>query len=183
MYGFILTQSSTFFVLLGDLLMILYLSLVILFWTIMMQRIHKETILLRTNLLNNKSFAIFGIIFIMMYTYTLCLNYYTKYYPGFHMNSEHPKLFKLYQALCIFIIIGFIALFLYSVAKVFKNWNRLIPRHKFFFIFSFYFIVIFIGLILSFFNEFTNQKGFNILLFFVLNNFYIIMLQFLWRFS
>ena len=182
-YGFIVVKNTTFFNFLGDTFIILYFSMLILFWIVMMDRIYKETILLRTKLLNRRNMAIFGMIFFVMLIYTIMLNYFNKYQPGFHFDNEYPIIFKVYQSICFMILLTFTAIFMWSVVKIFKNWNKLIPRHKFFFIFSFYFIIIFIGLTISFFDDFSNEQGMTILLFFVLNNFYVIMLQLLWRFS
>lgn len=141
-----------------------------------MIRIHKENVMITTNLLNKKTKIISILIFLLMFFYSLLVNYFNKVNPGFHIDAEYPKIFKFYISLCTILCFGILGLIIYSIWKVYKNWNKIIPRHKFFFIFSLYFIIIFFMLGLSFFNDFNNHNGIEILLFFILNNFYVIMM-------
>lgn len=182
-YGFALIHNNLLSILVGNILVISFLSLVIFFWYLMMQRIHKETIMIGTNLVNKKNKAIFLVIYLLLLFYSLAINLLSKYYPGLHLDSEFPKLYIAYQVSCLVVSTIILSLIIYGMFKVYRNWNKIIPRHKFFFIFSLYFILIFFLLILSFFSDLNARNGLEILMFFILNNFYVIMLQQLWKFS
>lgn len=126
-----------------------FLSLLIVFWVIMMERIHKETIMLKTYLLSKNKIILYCLIGLLMNISGVAMNLQFKYYPGFHINSEYPI---TYQLLMFFsaLMIGFILIkLLYSSYWTIRKWNKIIPRHKFFFLFSFYFILLILFLIVS----------------------------------
>lgn len=157
--------------------MTLYLSLLFLFWFIMMERIYKETIMIKTNLLNSRNIIVFCLIFLLLCLFNILINILFKIDPGFHFNTKYPQLYKIYIFVCAIVLLFFLGLIIISTIKILKNWNKIIPRHRFFFVFTFYFIMILFLFLVVLFYDFNNQNnGINYLLIFVLNNYYISML-------
>ena len=97
------------------------------------------------------------------------------------MDQEYPS---GYHAIKIFIIIFSVLLlcsFFFHSYKIVKNWNQVINRHKFFYLLSFYFIFALFLLVLSGLYQSYDTNGIKVLLIFVMYNFYIFVLQSMWK--
>lgn len=95
-YGFTLIYQNTVFIFIGNFLIVIYLSSIVVFWVIMFERIHRETIMISSKLFNKKNKILFVAIFILMLVYFLFLSYFTKYYPGVHVDAEYPRVFRVF---------------------------------------------------------------------------------------
>ncbi len=133
--------------------------------------------------MNKANISLFMFIVIILSVSSYIVIIFSKYDPGFHLNAEYPLIFKIFLSFVILIAFILLLLFLYNSYYIFKSWNKLIPRHKFFSLFSFYFILVMFFLIISGIFQSYESNGIKLLMIFVLFNYYIIMLQLLWRFS
>lgn len=105
----------------------------------MIRRIHKEPVRVGTRLLDKYSIVI-GIIGFILYLITGCIaSMVYRFDPGFHANTEYPKVYKVFIVFLILYCVIMMILLLYNTFKIFKTWKKNIPRHKVFFTISFYF--------------------------------------------
>ena len=182
-YALTILKSEFSLTLLSNFFVIGFISILILFWIVMIQRMYKESVMITSNLLNKKNIFFSFIIFCLLMSVSMIANVFSRFYPGFHLNAEYPLVFEFLIFVVFGILIFLAILFIYSTYKIFISWNKLIPRHKFFFLFSFYFIVVLFFMIANGLYQSYESSGVKILMLFLLNNFYVIMLQILWRFS
>jgi hypothetical protein len=81
--------------------------------------------------------------------------------------------------IAILLLVGF----MYNLFQVVKKWNLTIQRHKFFLVFSFYFIMIIFFLIASGVYQSFEKEGVKILVLFITCNAYIFIMQYMWMFD
>lgn len=105
----------------------------------MIRRIHKEPIRIGTRLLDKYSLTIGVIGFILYFTTSIIAGLVYRFNPGFHANTEYPKVYKIFIILLILYCVVLIIMLLFNTFKIFKTWKKNIPRHKVFFTISFYF--------------------------------------------
>ena len=96
---------------------------------------------------------------------------------------SHPVAYSVFIYLTIALVsLLLIGLFYYSY-RIYGNWNQVILRHRFFFEWSFLMVIIVFFLIISGLYQSYETNGVQILILFMMCNFYVIVLQFLWRFN
>lgn len=123
---------STFFV-------VQFITFLIIFWVVMIRRIHKEPVRVGTKLLDRYSLIIGSIGFILYLVTGMIASMVYRFNPGFHANTEFPTIYRVFVVLLILYCVILIILLLFNTFKIFKTWKKNIPRHKIFFTLSFYF--------------------------------------------
>jgi hypothetical protein len=74
-------------------------------------------------------------------------------------------------------------IFFYNLYQISKKWNLVIQRHRFFVLFSFYFVLTMFFLVASGVYQSYEKEGVKLLILFVTCNVYIMFLQFMWNFN
>lgn len=97
--------------------------------------------------------------------------------------TSHPVAYSVFIYLAVALAcLLLVWLFNYSY-HIYQNWNMVILRHRFFFEWSFLMVVVVFFLIVSGLYQSYETNGTQILILFMMCNFYVIFLQILWRFS
>lgn len=107
----------------------------------------------------------------------------TRWDPGFHAENDYPILYDVFlivlMVFCILLMIGFF----YNTFRFYKAGNKVLLRHKVFYFLSLYFILAFFLISLTGFYQSYDASGARLLMVVFLGNFYVLMLQVLWRFA
>lgn len=183
LYGATVMKSSTFLAILSALFVVTFIGLLMFFWIVMVQRMHKESIHVSTQLVNFKNIALGTAAYITLTVIVCISSLISRFDPGYHVDAEYPVVYEVIMIIVVIIYTVLLILFFFNAYKVFKVWNKIIPRHKFFFLFSFYFIIALFFLIITGLYNATDYNGVRVLMLFVLFNFYMIVLQLMWRFD
>ena len=167
----------------STLFVVQFVTFLIVFWVVMIRRIHREPVRVGTKLLDRYSLAI-GVVGFVLYMVTgIIASMVYRFNPGFHADTDYPKVYKVFVILLILFCVILIILLLYNTFKIFKTWKKNIPRHKVFFTVSFYFFFAMFLISIAGFYQSYDSNGVKILLLIFLNNFYILLLQIFWRFA
>jgi hypothetical protein len=94
-----------------------------------------------------------------------------------------PIAYDAFMIITIILAVILIFLFIFCSYKICKNWNQIIPRYRFLFGWSLYFIFIIFFLILTGIYQSYDSDGIKLTIMLIMCNFYVILLQILWRFS
>lgn len=182
-YYLTIYNAGTFWAVVSNLEIFTFISFLLIFWIVMVQRIHKEKIRKGTKLLNKYTWLIWSIGIILFLITGIMASIVTRFDPGFHSRTEMPLVYQLFMIIlmiyCIILVVGL----LFNIYKIFKDWNQLLRRHKVFFTISFYFFFAFFLISLTGFYQSYDSNGVKVLLVIFLGNFYVFLLQFLWRFA
>jgi hypothetical protein len=181
-YAATILEANTFLTLLSTFFVAQFLSMLILLWSVMIQRIHKEVVRVGTQLLNklNVALSVIGFAFLMITAgYS---SVYMRFDPGFHANAEYPTLYKVFQIIFIFYLVSMMIIFLFNIYKIYKVWKLVILRHKIFLKLSLFFIAALFILAITGIYQNYDSNGIKIFLLFFLGNLYVFILQILWIF-
>lgn len=72
---------------------------------------------------------------------------------------------------------------LYHSYRIYQKWHQVIARHRFFFLWSLLTIITLFGILAAGMYQSYDMNGVQIMVLFMIANFYVIVLQFLWRFD
>lgn len=97
------------------------------------------------------------------------------------MESDYPASYYVFKFLLFAILLYFLGSFLYNSYKITKQWTLIINRNKFFFLFSLYFIIFLSFSILMSSFQSLDTNGVKLLFILAMYNFYIFVLQIMWR--
>lgn len=181
-YAATILKANLFFAGLSTLCVCVFVTALIIFWIVMMQRIHKEPPTPETKLLKSRITIIMGIlVFGFLLGSLMIASVVSKVNPAFHMSSSYPRVYHSMK-ICLFLIAVVLILgFVYNSFCIMKSWNKILNRHKFFYLLSLYFILALFLLVLSGFYQSYDTNGIKILMVFVIYNFYVIVLQVMWK--
>lgn len=182
-YAATMLTASTWLTILSALFVVVFIGLLIFFWIVMVQRIHKESIRVTTQLINSRNVALGVATFLVLAALTFFSSLVEHFDPAYHVDSDYPLAYKVLSAIAIVILASLMAVYVYNSYKVLRAWNKVIPRHRFLFLFSFYFVVALFFLIATGLYQSTDFNGARVLMIFVLFTFYVIVLQLMWRFD
>lgn len=160
-----------------------FVGLLVWFWVAMWRRMHREAVNRNTKQADWVAWLLGFLVFAMLTIACAAGSVYTRLNPGFHAYARRPILYSVFLyltvALCVLLVIG---LFFHSF-KIYERWNQVIPRHRFFFQWSLMMVVIMFALLASGMYQSYDMNGVQLMVLFLVCNFYIITLQLLWRFS
>lgn len=182
-YAATVLQASTFLAILSALFVVTFISALIFFWIVMVQRIHKEEIRVSTQMVNWINIILGVASFLILCAIVFISSIVTRFDPGYHIDSEYPLAYEIMMIIVVCVFAMLLLLFFFNSYKIYKNWNKLIPRHKFFFLFSFYFVVTLFFVIITGLYHSVDFNGVRVLMLFVLFTFYVVVLQLMWRFD
>ena len=183
LYAATILKSNTCLSVLSSLFVVSFITLLLVFWIIMMQRIPRESIRINTEMINIKNIILGGAIFIMLSIIVCYASIIVRFDPAYHVEYEYPTAYMVLLILVIITFIILLLLFFFNAYRIFKTWSKVIPRHKFFFTFSFYFVITLFFMVSSGLYHATDFNGVRVLMLFVLFTFYVIVLQLMWRFD
>lgn len=159
-----------------------FLGLLVTFWVAMWRRMHREPVNRLTRQADWLAWLLGFLVFAMLTIAGAAASVYTRLDPGVHVYAKRPILHSVFLymtvALCVILIIG---LFYHSY-KIYTAWNQVIARHRFFFQWSLMFIIVLFALLASGMYQSYDMNGVQVLLLFLICNFYVLMLTVLWRF-
>lgn len=182
-YYLTIYKVSKYLAVLSSLQVIVFLSFLIFFWAVMLQRIHKEKVSLDTLLINKYSIGVGLVTFTLYMIVGVIGSLAVRWDPGFHARQDYPTVYDAFLIILIVYAVSLLLGFLYNSFQIFKEWNKIIQRHRIFYYLSIYFIIsLFLITLTGLFNSYETS-GVRILLLIFLGNFYIFMLQILWRFA
>lgn len=160
-----------------------FIGFLVWFWVAMWRRMHRETVNRTTNQADWIAWGLGFLVFGMLTVACAAGAVYTRLDPGVHIYARRPIVYSVFLyltvALCVLLIIG---LFFHSF-KIYERWNQVIPRHRFFFQWSLMMVVIMFAILASGMYQSYDMNGVQLMILFLVCNFYIIALQLLWRFS
>ena len=182
-YAVTILKASKFWAILSALFVVIFISSLIFFWVVMVQRIHMEGISVRTKLMNKKNIAILIGVFLVLIITTGIESVISRFDPAFHVNYEMPLVYDIFLVLLLLTTLFLIAVFAYNSYKICKKWNMIIQRYQFYFLISFYFVIALFFMMITGLYHAYDFNGVRLLMLFLLFNFYIIVLQFMWRFD
>ena len=93
---------------------VIFISLLIFFWIIMIQRIYKENVKIDSHLLNKTNILIFTSLFIILLITCMVMLIIAKVDPGFHLNAEYPTAFNIFLICVGLLAIVLLGLFFYN---------------------------------------------------------------------
>jgi hypothetical protein len=182
-YALTILKSNPFWAVLSTLFVTTFVSLLVFFWMIMVRRIHLEPSSVHTKLTNPFTIAI-GIFFFVIITVPAILaSIYSRFNPSLHFNAEYPIAYSIFIIFNLVLAILLLVMFFYNIYQVTKQWNMTIARHRFFLVFSFYFIMTLFFLVASGVYQSYEKEGVKLLFLFVTCNVYIFFMQFMWMFN
>lgn len=183
LYAATVLKSTIFLTILSSLFVVSFITLLLFYWAAMVQRIHKESIRVSTQMVNKKNIALGVAIFVMLSIIVCYSSIFYRFDPAVHVEDEYPIAYMVFLILVILTFIVLLLLFFYNAYRIFKIWNKVIPRHQFFFTFSFYFVILLFFLIITGLHQVFDFNGVRVLMLFVLLTYYVIVLQLMWRFD
>jgi len=182
-YALTILKSNPFWAVLSTLFVTTFVTLLIFFWITMIRRIHLEPSSVRTKLINPYTIAIAVLFFIIITVPALVATIYSRFNPSLHFNAEYPIAYSIFIIFNLVFAILLLVMFFYNIYQVTKKWNLTIPRHRFFLVFSFYFVMTLFFLIASGVYQSYESEGVKILFLFVTCNVYIFFMQAMWMFN
>ena len=105
----------------------------------------------------------------------------TKNNPSLHFDSQFPTAYYVFKVLTLALVVVLAGSFVLHSFYIFREWHLVINRNKFFFLFSSYFIFFLVITLLSSHFQSYDQNGLKLLFILALYNFYIIVLQTMWK--
>lgn len=160
-----------------------FVGFLVVFWIVMWRRMHREPVSSSSKEANWMAWLLGFIVFVMLTIAGSAASVYTRIDPGVHPYTSRPVLYSVFLyitvALCAILLIGL----LYHSYQIYKSWNQVIARHRFFFQWSLMMVVIMFALLVAGLYTAYSASGIQIMILFLMCNFYVIMLQILWRFS
>ena len=182
-YALTILKSNSFWAVISTLFVTTFVSLLIFFWITMVRRIHIEPASVQTNLINPYTVSIAILFFIVITVPALLASLYSRFNPSIHFNAEYPTAYSVFIIFNLVFAILLLVMFFYNIYQVSKKWNLTIPRHRFFLVFSFYFIMVMFFLIASGIYQSYESEGVKILFLFVTSNVYVFFMQLMWIFN
>ena len=182
-YGATILEASTFLAILSTFFVVQFLSLLIIFWNIMIQRIHLEKVRVGTKLLNKVNIVLGVVGFILLMITGASASIIFRFDPGFHAETEFPTFYRVFQVFFILYLIILLFLFFMNIYKISKLWRMIIQRHKIFLQVTFFFVIsLFILGIFGIYQSYDSD-GVKVFLLIFICNLYVFVLQILWRFA
>ncbi len=182
-YAATIYKANGFLAFFSTFWVVLFFSLLIFFWIVMIQRIHNEPFRHSTKFVNRYSITIGLIGFLLLIiTGTIAALAY-RFDPEFHINEKYPKSYMVFRIFLTIYALTLLILLFMNIYKLFQKWKKVIPRHRLFFILSVYFFfAVFLFLVLGVYQSYDSD-GVKVFLLIFLFNFYIYLLQIFWRFT
>jgi hypothetical protein len=182
-YALDIFTPRPFFAVASTFYTVFFISCLILFWVVMLQRIYKEKIRVQTKLVNIFSIFVWIIGLIVLMVAGTIASLCFRFNPAFHVNNQYPISFLVFQIFTIVYMILLCLFLFFCIYKICGEWKQIIWRHKVFLVFSIYFfVVIFILAVTSSFQSY-DSNGIKLLILIFMCNFYVILLQIFWRFA
>ena len=102
-------------------------------------------------------------------------------YPEYGYMQEPNFVYII--LLCLFAVLIFFLwlIFIYNVVSIYKNWRKIVNRHKFFFLCSLGYFIGYIVAVVIVGNQIKNFKGTNIFLEYFILNSYLLVLVIFWQ--
>ena len=183
LFGATILEANTFLAILSTFFVIQFITLIIIFWIIMLQRIHSEKIRIGTKLLNKKTITLGVLAFILLMITATSASIIVRFDPGFHAQAEFPTFYRVFQIFLILYLIILLFLFFINIYKICKSWKMIIQRHRIFLQTTFFFAIsLFILGIFGIYQSFDSD-GVKVFLLIFICNLYVFVLQILWRFA
>ena len=183
LYALNIFKPSTFIAILSTFFTVALISILLLFWIIMVQRIWKEKIRVKTKLVNplNLILWILGFIFLMVSSSIASVVY--RFDPAFHVDRDYPTSYMVFEIFVLIYMLVLLILLFFCIYKMCGQWKKIIWRHKVFFVMSIYFfLAVFILSVTGSYQSYDSD-GIKLLMMIFICNFYVVLLQILCRFT
>ena len=105
----------------------------------------------------------------------------TKTNPSLHFDAKFPTAYYIFKISTVSLIVVLIVSFIIHSFYIFRQWHLVINRNKFFYLFSTYFIIFQVFVVLSSHFQSYDNNGLKLLFILAMYNFYILVLQNMWR--
>ena len=175
--------SNKFWASISSIFVVGFISLILFFWIVMVQRVHKENIRTTTKLVNKRNLFLFLALFIVLSILTIIESLIARFDPSFHVNYEYPLIYDIIMIIVLCLVFALCVILCKHSFLVYRNWNKIIPRHRFFITVSFYFVIVMFFMLITGLYHSYDFNGIRVLMLFLLFNFYVIVLQLFWRFE
>ena len=181
LYAMTIFEANKFLAVLSALFVVQFISILLFFWLIMFQRMYLEKIKPQTKLINIRNIIILIIFFVCLMISTSTESLVYRFDPSFHIEYDLPVLYKVVFYVTLVLAITILVYFGFTAFKIYKAWNKIIPRHKFFFLFSIYFMIVLLFYSVAGLYQSYDSHGARLIVLFGIFNYYVFVLQFFWR--
>lgn len=170
-------------VVLSTLYIAIFFTLVFFFNLVMYKRMHSEVGNRFTNLISNSTIAAALSFFGLIASVLIVVAVYSRFDPTVDLEKTFKGLHWAALYLGGFLFSVIFSLFLIHSARTFEKWDQLLGRHKFFYFWNLFVVVMLVVMCSAGLYQNPQDDGIQIILVLVLCNYYVIFLQFVWRFS
>lgn len=182
-YAINIFSPSVFMAILSTYFTVSLISILLLFWIIMVQRIWKEKIRVKTKLINPLNLILWFVGFVFLMVTSTIGAVVFRFDPAFHVDREYPTSYQVFEVFVLIYMLVLLILLFFCIYKMCGQWKKIIWRHKIFFIMSIYFfLAVFILSVTGAYQSYDSD-GIKVLMMIFIVNFYIILLQIFWRFT
>jgi len=160
-----------------------FFSLVFFFNLVMYKRMHSEIGQRFTGLISNSTIAAALSFFSMIAAVLVVVAVYSRFDPTVDLEKSFKGLHLVVLYFGGFLFSVVLSLFMIHSSRIFEKWDQVLGRHKFFYFWNLFSVVMLVTMCSAGLYQNPQDDGIQIILVLVLCNYYVILLQFVWRFS
>jgi len=178
-----LFRPSSALAVVSTLFVTLFASSLVVFWMVMYRRIVTEVLEKNTKQCGWVSYIFGLILFCILSVASGLRSVYARFEPGVHPSTSLPLVSRIFNTISISLAIIIVFYFIYYTYKISAKWHQVIKRQQVFFRWSILFVILLVGLTFAGLYQSYDLNNVHIVMLFLMFNFYVLTLQFLWRFT